>query len=307
MRPRRTIRLGLLVTIAFAASPVFTPRACAQGNSFNPFLDATNPYQGFVYPSAPLNYALPGAAKRSMDAQRGFGSGGNPYDQVFDPLNTDRDRFTEDGFGVRRPNNGIGVPYTQAFRQYDREFGRLNNASERADKAFYEGQQERYRLYLEATREKDPKKRAQMLKEVNQQAARAGRDRSFNKQAAPKAKADAPAAKASPAKPSSALLDPLSTPSTRSPNSRLGSTTARPATAKPDTAKPKALTIDTLRRGAARQPNVSPRMSDPLNSPLASDRIRSNAAGTPAKPGTATAPIDVVAPGTAEITNPPER
>jgi hypothetical protein len=117
-------------------------------------------YRQFIYPTAPPNGALPNQARL------GYFQGRTPYNPYapFDPNSP----FDAGG----RPA-GRGVPYFDAFRRYDDEFNR-NYVPNRGD-SFYTDQAARERKYFEALRERDPVKRAEALKaleELNRSAAR---------------------------------------------------------------------------------------------------------------------------------------
>lgn len=273
MRPDGIIRQRYVFVLSLGFLAGAGQSVFAQGNAFDPFGNATNPYQPFVYPSAPSNFALPGAARNEMDAERGVGSRYNQFDRAMNP-----DRFSDDSNAARR-GNGIGIPYTQAYRQLDRAAGRLDSPNERVDKSYYEGQQERYQRYLEAMREKDPKKRAQLLKEVNSQIAKAGRDTSFDKKPAPKTATPTPKAKSSAARGPSSLLDPLG-PIGGSAGRRTIVPAPKPTTVRPnaDRPAPEPEPIDrsnpeNARRAGRRTGSPASQPSTLLTAPLASDSV----------------------------------
>lgn len=180
MQPRGVFDYGLTFGLALTLFGLLAGSAHAQG-SFDPYSPLLNQYNSYAFPSAPSNLALPGAARRDADLSRGIGAPSTANQFSPESIFSERDRFSEDA--PRPRGTGIGVPYTQSYRQYDRDLGRIYSPNERVDKGFYEGQQERYKLYLDAMREKDPKKRAQMLREVNNLTAKAGRDLSLDKRA----------------------------------------------------------------------------------------------------------------------------
>jgi hypothetical protein len=70
---------------------------------------------------------------------------------------------------------GAGTPYYRANRQYDRDFGRIYQPNELADKSFYTDQDSRNSRYFEAMKERDPRKRAQLLREYNMENLRSAR------------------------------------------------------------------------------------------------------------------------------------
>ena len=72
-----------------------------------------------------------------------------------------------------RGRGGI-EPYYRAHREFDQAFNRVYSPNEAADKTYYKDQQARTEKYLEYLREADPKKRAELYREYNQQSLRVG-------------------------------------------------------------------------------------------------------------------------------------
>jgi hypothetical protein len=133
----------------------------AQGFGADPFRPYNSQYDPFVYP------IVPGATD--------FGQNQSPYAGV-----RQANRFEEymnsiqsGGMGAR---SGIGAPYYNANRTFDREFNRIYRPNEKADAKFDLTQEKVTDLYFQALREKDSKKRAELFKRYKDARTRAGRE-----------------------------------------------------------------------------------------------------------------------------------
>lgn len=86
-----------------------------------------------------------------------------------------------DGFGTEEQREGYlrrgraGVPYYQAFRQYDAEYNRVYRPNAEADKSYNDSQKRRHEKYLSYLKETNPRKRAQLYREYAQESLRASR------------------------------------------------------------------------------------------------------------------------------------
>ena len=87
-------------------------------------------------------------------------------------FDTDDDEF---GRGPGSRASGPGTPYYHAYRRFDSDFERNYRPNKEADKAFYNDQERRNTKYFEAVREKDPRKRAQLLRDYNLENLRSAR------------------------------------------------------------------------------------------------------------------------------------
>jgi hypothetical protein len=177
--------LGLLACLAPA------PRAWSQhtpdpyngvgeyNGGLEPFLYATYPNAlGFV----PNQGALVGG-------RAGGGSAANQFQNYLD--NLDGANVAGGGYqasSVRR--SGPGVPYYNAYRQYDRQFQRGFVPNSR-DQELAKAEEARNEKYFQYLRERDPKKRAQLYREYQQERGRVARDLT-----APRSGRGAPAARA---------------------------------------------------------------------------------------------------------------
>jgi hypothetical protein len=91
--------------------------------------------------------------------------------------------YVEELDGVGSDMNSFGPasrggiqPYYRAHRQFDEAFNRVYAPNGAADRTFYADQDARTKKYLEYLKESDPKKRAQLYREYNQQSLRSARD-----------------------------------------------------------------------------------------------------------------------------------
>lgn len=240
---------------------------------FDPYNADSSAYQQYVTPTYPTNLALPGQARAAgeLDRQATYGTrvSSTPYE-----------RFMQDGFDDifanpgTRSRSGPGVPYYQSTRET--KPAALTKAAE-ADREFYAIRKERDRRYFEAIREKDPAKRAKLLRNIN----------------APITAADLPSDELDPSSaPGLRSRDPLSRPKGRMPmagepltplnsSGHVGSSLLDPL-------------ADPLTRGTSRSPSPSPRGR--LNaSPMRRPKLPSETADRARKPST-TAPSDASKP-----------
>lgn len=174
MSPLRPYSTGttLLAAAAFLALATWTQPGLAQPHTPDPYKPYNSQYQDFVFPTAPINPALPGSARREID--RFYGNSANQFGDYTQSLSG-----TGLGFDPLDPSGrfsgGLGVPYYESNRRYDQNFGRIYAPNREADEDFNRRQQERTRRYFEALKERDPKKRAQLIREIDQEVIRAGR------------------------------------------------------------------------------------------------------------------------------------
>ncbi|QEH33740.1 hypothetical protein OJF2_22460 [Aquisphaera giovannonii] len=150
-RPSCRFRGTLLGTMALGAAVMFGcgTTARAQGYGPDPFRPYNSQYNAYIYPVAPsMNYGY-------NNAPPVVGSAGG-YQNYLDSLS-----------GMANGRGGAAVPYNQANRAYDEQFGRIYRPNREADAQFERRQQKANDIYFQYFREKDPKRRAQLLRDYN--------------------------------------------------------------------------------------------------------------------------------------------
>lgn len=159
---RRT--LAVLASVAGLTAAAWSPVG-AQGLTPDPYNivgEGNSQYEPYMYASQPNQ---PGTVPNQMrySGRAVAGRSGNRFNEMdsLDGLDPG-----EAGLAPAR-RTGAGVPYYQAFRQYDRSFDRLYRPNKDADGSFYARQDERNKLYFEAVRARDPRKRAQLMRDFN--------------------------------------------------------------------------------------------------------------------------------------------
>ncbi len=175
----RTLRPGY--GLALAALGLFSGANPASGQqTFDPYRPEQAPYNSSSFPSQPNNYALPNAAREASEydaTAAGAGTGGSRFNTF--------DRYMSgsagDLFSNRRAPTGAGVPYYDSYRRLDSTFGRSYNPNSESDRNFNERPSEftrrateRDRLYKLYTRERDPARRAQLYREMQNPAEARG-------------------------------------------------------------------------------------------------------------------------------------
>ncbi len=150
--------LGLLATSSTARAQ----------NVFNPYGNSGMPdYREFATPMYSNNPSLPGQA-RLQGQQIGGRSRANQFESYTDSLNgrdTDLDLGSRNGQGAA----GAGVPYYRTYRQYDQQFKRVYKPNDSdANRKFEERMKRRNAAYIKALEEKDPGKRARLLRLIDQ-------------------------------------------------------------------------------------------------------------------------------------------
>jgi hypothetical protein len=138
--------------------------ARGQGFGPDPFQPYNSQYAPFITPVAPgpMDYGYNNGLARGI-------RGANQFENYLNSLQTS-------AAGARAGGTGVGTPYYQANRAYDREFGRVYQPNKVADQQFEANQASVNQLYFEYLREKDPKKRAEIFRNYNRARNRADRE-----------------------------------------------------------------------------------------------------------------------------------
>lgn len=114
---------------------------------------AYNPYE--MNASQFRNFSRPGGSNM-FESMSGDRSQSSTFQQEMDKL-----------FGGRETSAGLSRDkqrYYNAFRKYDEEFDRLYRPNQDVDRAYNERRSSRESVYFKAFREKDPRKRAELMK-----------------------------------------------------------------------------------------------------------------------------------------------
>ncbi len=114
---------------------------------------AYNPYE--MNSSQFRNFSRPGGSN-PFDAVSGNRSQSSTYQQEMDKL-----------FGGRETSGGLSRDrdrYYNSFRRYDEQFERIYRPNQNVDQAYNERRSSRESIYFKAFREKDPRRRAELMK-----------------------------------------------------------------------------------------------------------------------------------------------
>jgi hypothetical protein len=128
-------------------------------NLFDPYQPDSANYSSSSFPTLPNNLALPGQAREASDYLRG--SANSRYNTFERYLEGQEGSF---GGGTR---GGIGVPYFETARGTNQRYQRAYAPGAAAEREFYAYEAERERLYTAAMKERDPAKRAKLLRELS--------------------------------------------------------------------------------------------------------------------------------------------
>ncbi|MBI1323360.1 hypothetical protein GC170_09255 [bacterium] len=115
-------------------------------SSYNPYEQNSSQFR---------NFARPGGSN-PFESMSGNRSQSSTFQQEMDKL-----------FGGRETSSGLSRDkqrYYNAFRKYDEEFDRLYRPNVNVDQAYNERRSTRESVYFKAFREKDPRKRADLMK-----------------------------------------------------------------------------------------------------------------------------------------------
>jgi len=154
----RNTALPLLLGVLFSTA------ARGQGFGPDPFQPYNSQYAPFITPIAPgpMDYGYNNGLARGV-------RGANQFENYLNSLQTS-------AAGARAGGAGTGIPYFQANRAYDSQFGRIYQPNRVADERFELNQASVNQLYFEYLREKDPKKRAELFRNYNRARSRAVRE-----------------------------------------------------------------------------------------------------------------------------------
>ncbi len=164
---RLAAALGLFVGLSLAEVPAQAQHTPDPYNIVGEYNNQYEPYMYATYPSA--SGTLPNQAR--LDGRSGIRNA-NSFQSAMD-FDSDDDDYFGRGPGSRMA--GPGTPYYRAYRRFDPEFDRNYRPNKEADKSYYSDQERRNTKYFEAVREKDPRKRAQLLREYNLENLRSAR------------------------------------------------------------------------------------------------------------------------------------
>ncbi len=140
--------------------------AFGQGNTFNPYGNSGyRDYREFTQPMYSNEPSLPGQARLQGGGLAGGTSRANQFDAYSDSLEA---RESEAGGAASSVRSRPGVPYYRAFRQYDKDYQRVYTPNANADTKFAERLKQRGVDYNRAIEERDPTKRAALLRQLNQ-------------------------------------------------------------------------------------------------------------------------------------------
>lgn len=206
------------------------PRAVGQGLTPDPYNivgEYNGQYAPFMYPLQPQP-GSPFPNQSRMQERAGYRNA-NRFQGFMDSLDG-AEIQPELPALTRRP--GLGTPYYRANRQYDSVFGRVYQPNRDADESFYSSLDDRNSTYFRALREKDPRKRAQLLRQFNLERLRSARTLSSNRGRDQNLDRQAPPPSGSPSIEGDPLLGPLPSRSRgpRRDSSALPSTAPPPST-----------------------------------------------------------------------------
>jgi hypothetical protein len=161
---RRVASAGLFVLTSMG----WAGQATAQDHTADPYKPYNQQYEQYAYPSYPSNLGL---SPNQGLLERGGNRGPNQFQRFLD---SDYGGPDDSGTGQRR--GGPGVPYYSAYRQYDKDYGRIYQPNQESDKGFREDQRTRHDKYIAYLKEKDPRKRAELYRAYTKDANKVSRD-----------------------------------------------------------------------------------------------------------------------------------
>jgi len=165
----RRLRLAIGTGLVILSVLPVTKNARAQ-LSADPYKPYNSQYEQYVYPSYPGDSGV--APNQSL--LQGGGGGARSY-QRFLEEEDEMDRAAP-GSSVTSSRRAIGVPYYRAYRDYDRAYNRVYSPNKNADDKYLASRRSRDEVYSQYLAERDPKKKAQLLKEYQGYDQRARRE-----------------------------------------------------------------------------------------------------------------------------------
>ena len=149
--------IGLLTLLAILSSPGEV--VLAQGNIFNPYGNSGYAdYREFARPMYSNDPSLPGQARLQSGVQGR--NRANQFESYLNSLDSNRDPYNQ----VRGVPSG--VPYYQAQRYLNRDRQAYRPNDSPAERQYQEQVRKRNEAYFKAMDEKDPRKRAQLLQQI---------------------------------------------------------------------------------------------------------------------------------------------
>jgi hypothetical protein len=216
MRPSKLFPF-VVIGLALLAAAGLTPRAHAQHtpDPYNIVGEYNLGYENSMYATYPNGAGY--TPNQGILQGRSGVSRSNQFQNYIDGLMGFGTGPEDFGFGASRGGGGFAQPYYRAHRQFDEAFDRIYTPNAGSDQTFRREQEQRTKLYLEYLKESDPKKRAQLFRDYNQQSLRLARDSgggtarasartrtpSSNRSSPPAASSAAPSSSVFPASPAS--------------------------------------------------------------------------------------------------------
>jgi hypothetical protein len=175
-QPRFPWRVGV-AGVGLLAWLSLTPFAWSQHgpdpfNGVGEYNAGLEPYLYATYPNSLGFFPGQGALAGRAGARQS-----NSFQSYLDSLEAS-ETSGELGSAPLLKRSGAGVPYYSAYRQYDKNFGRTSTVS-KAEQDFARDQESMNDKYFQYLNERDPKKRAQLYREYQQERSRVSRDLSI--------------------------------------------------------------------------------------------------------------------------------
>ncbi|AGA26595.1 hypothetical protein [Singulisphaera acidiphila] len=161
---RRLASAGLFVLTSMG----WVGSAKAQDHTADPYKPYNQQYEQFVYPAYPSGYGL--TPNQNLLERGGYG-GANQFQRFLDS-----EEGPSDELGTGRRRSGPGIPYYSAYRQYDKDYGRIYQPNQESDKAFQQDQRSKHDKYIAYLKERDPRKRAELYRAYTRDANKVSRD-----------------------------------------------------------------------------------------------------------------------------------
>jgi len=176
LNTRRLTGLGVLgLSLAFALGQSREARAQHTPDPYNIVGEYNRQYEPYLYATQPSAGDMV-----SNEDRVGLNSGLRNANQFRDLADDPSEGALGDRANSGRSTGGIGVPYYRAYRQYDEQLNRVYQPNKETDQLFRDSQRRRDESFFQTQRdlrkEKDPKKRAQLLRENTLESLRSARD-----------------------------------------------------------------------------------------------------------------------------------